>query len=71
VLLAAKAEEHNVAARLIAGSEDLERLALGEDEGVAALHGWRREVFGADALALRAGQIALGVDGRRIKLIRL
>jgi len=36
-----------------------------------ALHGWRGEVFGADAQALKAGRIALGVDGRRVKLLRI
>ena len=36
---------------------------------VPALHGWRREVFGDAALALKQGRLALGVDGRRVKLI--
>ncbi len=69
VLLAAKAEQHHVAARLVAGTEEIERLASGEDAEAAALHGWRRTVFGEDALALRAGRVALGVDGKRVKLI--
>lgn len=75
VLLAARSEEHGVAPRLLASAEDLERLAtedparLAEADGVAALHGWRREVFGEAALALRAGRLALGVDGRRVRLI--
>ena len=34
-----------------------------------ALHGWRREVFGEAALALKAGKLALGVQGRRVRLI--
>jgi ribonuclease D len=34
------------------------------------MHGWRHEVFGEDALALKQGRIALGVNGKRIKLIR-
>jgi len=38
---------------------------------VPALHGWRRDVYGEAALALKRGDIALGVDGRRIKLIAL
>ncbi len=71
VLLAAKCEQHHVAAKLVASSEDLDLLALEEAPEVAALHGWRHEVFGADAIALKAGRIALGVDGRRIKLLRL
>ena len=70
VLLAAKSEEHHVAARLVASSDDIDRLALGDDPAIPALHGWRRAVFGDDALALKAGRIALGVEGRRIRLIR-
>ncbi|NGM23556.1 ribonuclease D [Roseomonas stagni] len=68
VLLAAKSEEHHVAPRLLANSEELERLAAGETE-VPALHGWRRDVFGEAALALKAGKVALGVDGKKIRLI--
>ncbi|WP_376097989.1 ribonuclease D [Roseomonas sp. CCTCC AB2023176] len=70
VLLAAKAEEHDVAPKLLAGSDDLERLASEAPEDLPALHGWRRTVFGEDALALREGRLALGVDGRRVRLIR-
>lgn len=68
VLLAAQSEAHHVAPRLLASSDDLERLAAGEED-LPALHGWRREVFGEQALALKAGRVALGVEGRRIKLI--
>jgi ribonuclease D len=68
VLLAAKSEEHHVAPRLLASSDELERLAAGETD-VPALQGWRREVFGAAALDLRAGRVALGVDGKRVRLI--
>ena len=70
VLLAAKCEEHHVAPKLLASSEELDRLATEAEPDVPALQGWRREVFGADALALKAGQITLGVDGKRIKLVR-
>ncbi|MBY0336299.1 MAG: ribonuclease D [Acetobacteraceae bacterium] len=70
VLLAASAEAHNVAPRLIASSEDLDALAAEAEPDLPCLHGWRREVFGADALALKAGQLALGVAGRRVRLIR-
>jgi ribonuclease D len=69
VLLAAKSEEHNVAPKLLANSDDLDRLATEAEPDLPALHGWRREVFGAAALDLKAGRLALGVDGRRIKLI--
>jgi ribonuclease D len=69
VLLAAKSEQHHVAPRLVASSEDIDRLALEEAPDVPSLHGWRREVFGTDALLLKQGRVALGVDGRRVKLI--
>jgi ribonuclease D len=70
VLLAAKAEAHDVAPRLLASSDDLDRLATEAEPDVHALHGWRLSVFGEDALALKAGKIALGVEGRKVKLIR-
>ena len=70
VLLAAKCEQHAVAPRLLASSDDIDRLAAEEDPEVPALSGWRRQVFGEDALALKNGQVALGVAGKRIKLLR-
>ena len=71
VLLAAKSEQHHVAPRLLASSEDIDRLATEDAPDIPALHGWRREVYGDDALALKQGRIALGVNGRRIRLIEL
>jgi ribonuclease D len=70
VLLAEKAEAHDVAPKLLASSEDIDRLACEDEPDIAALHGWRLGVFGEDALALKQGRIALGVNGKRIKLIR-
>ena len=69
VLLAAKGEEHHVAPRLLASGEESDRLASEDEPDIPALHGWRRDAFGTDALALKAGRVALGVDGKRIKLI--
>ncbi len=71
VLLAAKCEQHHVAPKLVANSEDIDRLASEDSPDVPALHGWRRDIYGNAALALKRGEIALGVDGRRIKLITL
>jgi ribonuclease D len=71
VLLAAKCEQHHVAAKLVASSDDIDRLALEDAPDIQALHGWRAEVFGADAQALKAGKIAMGVEGRRVKLLRI
>ena len=70
VLRAAKAEEHQVAPRLLASSDDLDRLASDAPADLPALQGWRRRVFGADAMALRGGELSLGVEGRRVRLIR-
>ena len=69
MLLAAKCEEHHVAPKLVANSEDIDRLATEDAPDIQARHGWRYEVFGRDAEALKAGRIALGVDGKRIKLL--
>ncbi len=70
VLLGAKCEAHDVAPRLVATAEDLDRIALGESN-IDALRGWRRDLFGADAIDLREGRIALGVEGTRIRLISI
>ncbi|MAH84228.1 MAG: ribonuclease D [Rhodospirillaceae bacterium TMED8] len=62
VLLKKVSDETNVAGRLIANSADIELIAgLGEDAAVAALKGWRRQIFGADALRLRAGQLSIAI----------
>jgi ribonuclease D len=58
-----------VAAKLVASSDDIDRLAGEDAPDIAALHGWRREVFGEDALALKQGRVALGVQGRRVTLV--
>jgi ribonuclease D len=71
VMLAAKSEQHHVATRLVASSDDIDRLALEDEPDIPLMHGWRREVFGNDALLLKQGKVALGVDGRRVKFIPL
>jgi ribonuclease D len=69
VLLNAVAEQNNVAARLVASSEDIEALALDETTPNPVLEGWRREMFGEDALRLIRGEIALSAQGKRIKIV--
>jgi ribonuclease D len=70
-LLRLKAEEAGVAPRLIADSDDIEKLAAHEDDGVAALHGWRAEVFGHDALALRKGELAIALENGAAVVVEL
>lgn len=62
VLLKQVCEVHGVAQRLVANAADLEALAANDEAEVAALKGWRRELFGEQALALKHGRIALAVD---------
>jgi ribonuclease D len=61
VMLKASAARHRVAPRLIADTEDLERIAIEKEPDVLALRGWRRELFGEDALRLKHGELALTV----------
>lgn len=61
VLLKAAAGRHGVAPRLIADAEDLERIAMEQEPDIGALKGWRRELFGEDALRLKRGELALGM----------
>ncbi|AMY68596.1 ribonuclease D [Frigidibacter mobilis] len=68
VLLKAKSEEAGVAAKLIASSSELDVIASGGRE-VDALKGWRREVFGADALRLCKGEIALSAKGGAVRVV--
>ncbi|MBM3555165.1 MAG: ribonuclease D [Alphaproteobacteria bacterium] len=71
VLLKMKCDEHGVAQKLVAAMPDLERIAAADDAEVPALSGWRREVFGDAALALKQGRLALAADGKRVRLIGL
>ncbi|BCH25739.1 ribonuclease D [Mesorhizobium sp. L-8-10] len=67
VLLRLTAEKEGVAAKVLASGDDIDRIASeGEKADVAALHGWRREVFGEQALRLVRGEIALKFERRRI-----
>jgi ribonuclease D len=59
VLLKACCDHQGVAPKLIANSTDLDRLSAGERKGIAALDGWRREVFGQHAIDLMEGRLAL------------
>lgn len=68
-LLKANAAKADVAERLIAPSADLERIAIDAEPDVAALRGWRREVFGEDALRLKRGELALSAGPHGVEVI--
>jgi len=67
-LLRLKAEQADVAARLVASADELDRLAAGKRD-LHLLHGWRNEIFGKDAVDLIEGRLALALDGERAKLL--
>jgi ribonuclease D len=69
VLLKAAAAEHGVAPRIIAGSEDLEQLAISDEADILALQGWRRILFGEAALKLKRGELALTLVGGEVRAV--
>ena len=66
VLLRMTAESHAVAAKVIATVDDLDRIAADDEADVPAMKGWRRELFGEKALALKHGRLALSVDKGKV-----
>ncbi|MBW9053106.1 ribonuclease D [Rhizobium mesosinicum] len=72
VLLKLISEKHGVAPKVIANSDDLDRIAAeGEAADVTAMHGWRRDLFGEPALQLIRGEIALRFAGRKVETVAL
>ncbi|CUX13338.1 ribonuclease D [Agrobacterium tumefaciens] len=72
VLLKLTADKHGVAAKVIANSEDLDKIASeGEKATVAALTGWRRELFGDVALKLINGEVALRFAGKKVEAVEV
>jgi ribonuclease D len=66
VLLRMTSERHAVASKVIATVDDLEQIADDDNADVGALHGWRRELFGEAALALKHGRLALAIENGRV-----
>jgi ribonuclease D len=66
VLLRMTAERHGVAAKVIATMDDLDRIAADDEAEVPALAGWRRDLFGERALALKHGELALAIEKNRV-----
>ncbi len=66
-LLRLRTEYVDIAPRLVASQKDIDQIAaFGERAEVPALSGWRREVFGEDALKLLRGEIGLRLEGRKV-----
>ena len=71
VLLKTKSDNAGVATKLIANVADLEKIALSDTAEVEALKGWRRQLFGEDALKLKRGEIALVLNGPRVEVVEI
>jgi ribonuclease D len=71
VLLKTRCDQHEVAQKLVANSSDLELIAADDQADVPALSGWRRDLFGAEALNLKHGKLALTAAGKRVKVIEV
>ena len=71
VLLKAKSDNAGVATKLLANVADLEKIALDDQADVDALKGWRRQLFGEDALKLKRGEIALVLNGPRVEVVEI
>ena len=69
VLLRMISERHHVAAKVIATVDDLERIAADDEANVPALMGWRRELFGEKALALKHGKLALAIEKGQVATV--
>jgi ribonuclease D len=70
LLLKIRSKEIDVAARLLARTDDLDALAAGQREGLSILQGWRFDQFGRDALDLVEGRLAFAVVGGKLKMTR-
>jgi ribonuclease D len=72
VLLRMTSERHAVASKVIATVDDLDQIAADDQADVPALHGWRRELFGEAAIALKHGRLALAIEkGRVVRVDRV
>jgi len=70
VLLRMTSERHGVASKVLATVDDLEQIAGDDQADVAALHGWRRDLFGEAALDLKHGRLSLAIDRGRVVQIK-
>jgi ribonuclease D len=69
VLLKARAGSHGVAPKLIATSDELEEIARSDDTDAPVLRGWRKKLFGDDALALKRGELALVIKDGEVTVL--
>ena len=71
VVLKLCADDHGVAQKLVSTVADIERIAVDDEADVPALKGWRRQVFGERALAVKHGRMGLAIKDKRLTLVAL
>ena len=71
MLLKIKSDETGVAQKLIATNHDLDEIACADYNDVSVLKGWRKKIFGDDAMRLKNGEIGLSVAEDGLKIIEL
>ncbi len=71
VLLKSQSEKHLIASRIVATSDELEKLASQDDPDIPAMSGWRWEVFGKRALELKSGKLGITANGKNIEIIEI
>ena len=71
MLLKVQCTQHEVATKLLISTEELGLLALSDDADIPALKGWRYEIFGRHALALKKGELAVGLKGNKIEKFKV
>jgi ribonuclease D len=69
-LLKLRCDENGIAAQLVANRKELDQIATEDDPDVRAMNGWRREIYGNDAVALKHGEIALTADGLSVRVVQ-
>jgi len=69
-LLKLRCDENGIAAQLVANRKELDQIATEDDPDVRAMNGWRREIYGDDAVALKHGEIALTADGLSVRIVQ-
>ena len=69
MLLKHVADHEGIAPRLIANADDLEQIALDKTDGIKAMHGWRYEIFGQYADAIKSGKLAVAVKNNATMLV--
>ena len=69
-LLKLRCDENGIAVQLVANRKELDQIATEDEPDVRAMTGWRREIYGNDAVALKRGEIALTAEGLSVRIVR-